>query len=39
MPTTVHEILIHCSQIIKYIDFEPLGKLSEEAQEDIKKYR
>lgn len=42
MPTTVHKVLIHASQIIEYAPL-PIGQLSEDAQEarnkDIKKYR
>lgn len=43
MPTSVHKILIHGTQIIKALSILPIGQFSEESQEarnkDIKKYR
>jgi len=43
MPTSVHKILIHGTQIIEALSILPIGQFSEESQEarnkDIKKYR
>jgi len=43
MPTSVHKILIHGTQIIEALSILPIGQFSEESQEarnkDIKNYR
>lgn len=43
MPASVHKVLIHGGNIIKYLALLPLGQLSEDAQEarnkDYKNFR
>ena len=43
MPSSVHKLLVHGTDIIKHFGLLPIGKLSEEASEarnkDFRKYR